>query len=301
MKKTFIRVSPVWFFVLGVIATLPFPCMTAREARAAAPAQGPKLYVFDCGTIEGPDPARYSLKENEVAVRRFSIGCFLVVHPKGTLMWDVGAVKDEAWKPTSSAVTHELSLPDGQHRTITLRKGLLSQLAEIGVSPRDVTYLAVSHSHYDHTANTNAFAAATWLTPQTELDSMFVPVPQGTRIPDYYSALRSSKRVVIPNNDYDVFGDGTVVIKPAPGHTPGHQVLYLKLAQTGGVILVGDLYHFPEERALGRLPTSESSAPDTAASRAKIEAFAKENKAQLWIQHDFVANEKLKKSPASYE
>jgi len=36
--------------------------------------------------------------------------------------------------------------------------------------------------------------------------------------------------------DHDVFGDGTVVIKFAPGHTPGHQVLSLKLANTGRVV-----------------------------------------------------------------
>ncbi len=43
--------------------------------------------------------------------------------------------------------------------------------------------------------------------------------------------------------DHDVFGDGTVVLISTPGHTPGHQVLLLKLAKTGAVILSGDLVH----------------------------------------------------------
>ena len=45
--------------------------------------------------------------------------------------------------------------------------------------------------------------------------------------------------VSLLDGDYDVFGDGSVVIKAAYGHTPGHQVLYLKLPRTGPVLLAG--------------------------------------------------------------
>jgi N-acyl homoserine lactone hydrolase len=96
-------------------------------------------------------------------------------------------------------------------------------------------------------------------------------------------------------------GDGTVIIKAAPGHSPGHQVLFLKLKKTGPVVLSGDLYHYPEERKLGKIPTTEFNARQTAASRAEVEAFLKKTGAQLWIQHDLIANQKLKKSPAFYE
>jgi N-acyl homoserine lactone hydrolase len=41
----------------------------------------------------------------------------------------------------------------------------------------------------------------------------------------------------------------------APGHAQGHQMLFLKLAKTGAVLLAGDLYHYPEERTLNRVPT----------------------------------------------
>jgi hypothetical protein len=40
-----------------------------------------------------------------------------------------------------------------------------------------------------------------------------------------------------------------IVIKSATGNTPGHQILYLKLAKTGSVVLSDDLHHYPEERA----------------------------------------------------
>ena len=51
--------------------------------------------------------------------------------------------------------------------------------------------------------------------------------------PKFFAGLANSKTVVLNGEDHDVFGDGTVVIKSTPGHTPGHQALFLKLAKTG--------------------------------------------------------------------
>jgi N-acyl homoserine lactone hydrolase len=98
-----------------------------------------------------------------------------------------------------------------------------------------------------------------------------------------------------------VFGDGTVVIKPAPGHTPGHQVLFLKLANTGPIVLSGDLYHYPEQIKLNRFYANNFDTDGVRVSREALEAFMKKTGAQLWIQHDFRANQKLKKSPGYYE
>ena len=92
-----------------------------------------------------------------------------------------------------------------------------------------------------------------------------------------------------------------MVIKWAPGHTPGHQVLFVKLARTGPVLLSGDLYHYPEERTLDRVPTFDTDPTQTRRTRAAIDAFLKKSRAQLWIQHDFTANAALKKAPAFYD
>ena len=121
--------------------------------------------------------------------------------------------------------------------------------------------------------------------------------------PSFYSDLKNSRSVVMLDKDeYDVFGDGQAVIKSAPGHTPGHQVLILKLAATGRVMLSGDLYHYPPERRLHRAPPdNEFSVQDSAASRVTIEAYLQKTKTALWIEHDFAANAKLKKSPGYYE
>jgi N-acyl homoserine lactone hydrolase len=265
------------------------------------PPQSVRLYVFDCGTLHIADTGRFGLKSKEVTTSDLSVPCFLIAHPKGTLIWDTGAVPDSDWKPTGSAVIHHIVLPDSQERDVTMVKPLRGQLAELGYSPADINYLALSHYHYDHTANANAFPAATWLVRQAERDAMFAEKPPGVTQPSTYASLRNIKTVILRSDDYDVFGDGTVIIKSAPGHTPGHQVLYVKLAKTGGILLSGDLYHYPEERRLNRVPTFEFNQEQTRASRRAIEAFLKKSDAQLWIQHDFTANARLKKAPDYYE
>jgi glyoxylase-like metal-dependent hydrolase (beta-lactamase superfamily II) len=232
----------------------------------------------------------------EVGETRMSVPCFLIAHPRGTLMWDLGVIPDGSIggegaranvNPTAAAVV-----------TRTLR----SQLAQIGYSPADITSVAFSHPHIDHCANANDFAASRWLVTKADRDFMWAE--NNTRVnPSFYTALKNSRSVVILDKDeHDVFGDGQVVIKAAPGHTPGHQVLVVRLAATGTVMLSGDLYHYPAERTLHRAPPdNEANVQQSAESRSRIEAYLEKTKTSLWIEHDFVSNAKLKKSPAYYE
>ena len=269
------------------------------SAEMGAESASLKLYVLDCGSMIG-DPARFRLQPEEVSTTEMSIPCFLVSHSGGTLLWDTGAVPDGEWTPTGNPVPHHVVLPDASERDLTLRRRLLDQLAELGYAPDGITYLALSHYHWDHVGNANAFAAATWLVREVERDTMFAEVPPVT-LPQNYARLEDSNTVIVQDDDYDVFGDGTVVIKSAPGHTPGHQVLYLRLPRTGDVLLSGDIYHFPESRTLGRVPTFDYDQELTPVTREAIEAFLADTGAQLWIQHDAVGNAMLKKSPEYYD
>ena len=270
--------------------------VTIALAQTAVPV---RLYVFDGGILES-DPGRYQLTKEDVGETRLSVACFLVAHPRGLLMWDTCAVPDAEWKPTGQPVPTRLVLADGAERRVTIQSPLEAQLKATGRRAADVTYLALSHHHWDHTANANAFAAATWLVSPAEREAMFGK-PAGTARPATYDRLRTSKSVAITAAEHDVFGDGTVIIKSAPGHTPGHQVLYVKLPKTGGVLLSGDLYHYPQERTMNKYPTFEFNVDQTRASRAGVEAFMKRTGAQLWIQHDLTAHAKLRKAPQFYE
>lgn len=274
------------FGLLALANVLP-----AQQHKALLP-KSLRLYVFDGGTLDIPDTSPYQFKKEELANYKMSIASFLIAHPKGLLMWDTGAVPDSAFKPGGGP---------GTLRYATSSKTLTSQLAGIGYSPADITYLALSHFHWDHVGNSNLFASATWLVPQSERDTMFAEPPSPRTEPANFSALKNSKTIFLTKPEYDVFGDGSVIIKAAPGHSPGHQVLFLKLPKTGPVVLSGDLYHYPEERAMHKVPTTEFNRDQTVASRADVEAFLKKTGAQLWIQHDITANAKLKKAPAFYE
>jgi N-acyl homoserine lactone hydrolase len=267
----------------------------ARDAQAApSPPRALRLYILDCGTIGPMDAALFSLKPNEVNRDvNFVTPCYLIVHPKGTLMWDVGQIPDKDIPDDGTEVV--------QQKFLKATRRLGPQLAALGFKPKDITYLAMSHYHVDHTANANLFAGSTWIVQQAEYDAMFSTAEVGIRVPDTYKDLKTAKRITLHNSDYDVFGDGEVIIKTAPGHTPGHQMLFLKLAKFGPVLLAGDLYHLPEERTLDRVPTFDFDADMTRASRKKTEEFVKQTGATLWIQHDPATNAPLKKAPQYYE
>ena len=283
------------FAMCAVAGTLLQPVPAVRAAE-----QPIRLYVIDGGVLES-DPARYRLQPGEVATSQLSIASFLIVHPQGTLMWDTGAIANNTWTPGSQAVARHLVLSNGADRYVSLRNSMTAQLAEIGYKPAEITYLALSHYHWDHVANANAFAGSTWLVRKAERDAMFPQPAAEPPQPSNFAALQKSRTTLITTDDYDVFGDGTVVIKAAVGHTPGHSVLYVKLAKTGGVVLAGDLYHYPEERTLNRLPTTDFDQAQTSRSRESLEAFVKQTRSQLWIQHDLLAHQKLRKAPSFYE
>jgi glyoxylase-like metal-dependent hydrolase (beta-lactamase superfamily II) len=289
--------------VLAALLQLLMGLETRADAASNAPAVPGllRLYVLDCGTIHVADTARYELRRDEVETPELSVACFLVVHPKGALIWDVGTVPDSEWQPTGTSIVHPLSLPDGQTRDITLTQSLGAQLAEIGYTPSKIRYIALSHYHYDHTANANAFAHSTWLVRRVERAAMFGATPPGTTRPDTYAQLKTAKTTLIESDQFDVFGDSSVVIKFAPGHTPGHQMLLVRLKNTGPVLLSGDLYHFPQERTLNRFPVFEFDREQTRRTRVEIDDFLKTTGASLWIQHDFIANRGLRKSPAFYD
>jgi glyoxylase-like metal-dependent hydrolase (beta-lactamase superfamily II) len=258
-----------------------------------------RLYVFDCGRLDvtAQGVERYHVTPAEVGETRMSVPCFLVAHPRGTLLWDLGVIPDSTVEAQAQSARASVNPTVAALVTRTLK----SQLAQIGYTPADIRYYAISHAHIDHSANLNQFAASTWLTRPAEREFMWTE--NNPRVnPAFFTLLKESPVVLMDKDEYDVFGDGRVIIKAAPGHTPAHQVLILRLASTGRVMLSGDLYHYPAERVLHRAPPdNEFNVQASAASRVAIEEYLRKTKTELWIEHDFLANAKLKKSPAYYE
>ena len=252
----------------------------------------PRIYIFDNGFIRGLDTKFFNLAREEVKEPDFVDISYLIVHPRGTLQFDSGEIPDSRFTSDGATVT------DG---IMSASQPLLPQLAAAGYQPADITYFALSHYHSDHTANANAFAGSTWIVQKADRDFMFSEKPQGIIETTHFSGLKNAKTKILDNEDLDVFGDGTVRLISTPGHTPGHQVLLVRLAKRGPVLLAGDLYHYPEERTTGKVPTFEYNVEQSKASRAKVEGLLQQTGAELWIEHDMATHARLPKSPSYVE
>ena len=250
----------------------------------------PRLYVLDCGTIISNRPEGFGLTRDDVFNPNFSDPCFLVMHPKGMLLFDTGLNDLQVGRP----IYENMMGFEGQLKFRSLR----GELANIGVAAPMITYLAISHSHWDHVGNANDYAGSTWLARKAEYDVMFGPTANAA-VSRHYAALAHAKIQYI-DGDYDVFGDGSVVLLSTPGHTPGHQSLYVKLAHTGGVVVSGDLYHYTAERTMNRVPPREQTL-GTAASRKMIEDFLARTHSQLWIGHAIDWYRDAVKAPGWYD
>jgi glyoxylase-like metal-dependent hydrolase (beta-lactamase superfamily II) len=273
-----------------VLTFLVIASLLIAQTRPAAPTSV-RLYILDCGTIGAMNPGRLQL---EAGGDQGLAGLHYPLLPCRTSKGhaDVGRGTD-----TGCEIPGKWRY--GEAGVFTSTQKLLPQLAALGYKPADITFMAMSHYHSDHTANANEFAGSTWIVQEAERAAMFgATAPRMAQVANF-SKLKDAKTIVVPNGDHDVFGDGTVVLKSTPGHTPGHQSLFLKFAKRGPVVLAGDLYHYPEERSLDRIPTFEASQDQTRQSRKAMEEFLKKSGSQLWIQHEIALQAKLRRPRSS--
>lgn len=235
-----------------------------------------RLYTLDCGELVTDQTPFGSEGEYAGQMADMVVTCFLIRHPDGDLVWDAGLPDAISLLPNGQEI------PGGVMKVpVTLQ----SQLNDLGVPPEEVEYFAFSHSHFDHVGNANLFLDSTILTQQSEVDFMFgAGVEMGVVFPQLVEPMRNAD-IVTYDGDYDVFGDGSVTIVPATGHTPGHAVLRLDLENEGLVWLSGDLYHFEQSRADQIVPAFNFSKPDTLAAMAEIEARIEADNGRLVIQH----------------
>ena len=277
------RALCAWIAVLAaVIAVAP------SGARAAETPATLRLYTMDCGRLDLKDLSFFSdTGEYDGKSGSLAVPCFLIRHPKGTLLWDTGLSPDFV-KQGAPGISGRLDVP------------VTTELQQAGLTVADVNFVAFSHFHADHTGNANLFTASTWILNRADLAwATALPTP-GAVDPATFSAYKTVKTKMI-DSDYDVFGDGTVRILSAPGHTPGHQVLLLKLKKTGSVLLAGDLYHYRRDREGKLVMAVNTSRAETLASFDRVERLVRNTHARLIVQHDPDDFKSLPKFPAYLE
>jgi glyoxylase-like metal-dependent hydrolase (beta-lactamase superfamily II) len=236
--------------------------------------------VLDCGTIAVSNMDAFSSAGDYAGqADELTDTCYVVHHPKGILLWDLGVpgILKEA-----GPVVQDIF-------TVSLNATITDQLAEHGLTPADVDYVSISHSHFDHIGQIDQVQGATWLVHQAELETM---IPSDGSVPDttadqiaQFNAFKNLKREAF-TGEKDVFGDGSVVIFETPGHTPRHTSLQLTMPESGPILLTGDLYHRSESRALNRVPRFNVNEEQTMASMAAFEARAAALGPKVIIQHE---------------
>jgi glyoxylase-like metal-dependent hydrolase (beta-lactamase superfamily II) len=271
---------------------LAFSAALLAIANSALPAEavsGLRLYAADCGRLDFKTLNSFSdTDEYDGRSGSLIVPCFIIRHPKGTLVWDFGL--------GDSLVANQAGIDNGPvHLSATVT--LVDQLKTLGLMPADVNFVAFSHLHFDHTGNANLFPGSTWIINRKELAyALSEPRPFGVAL-ETFSAYSKAKTVMI-DGDYDVFGDGSVRILRTSGHTPGHQILELNLAKAGTLILSGDLYHLRESVATHRLPTINVDRADTLASMDRVDKLLTTTHGRLIVAHDYGDFHSLPKFPA---
>lgn len=273
---------------LGRLAAVLAASMACAGGPSLAAGNGvaDKLYVLDCGWAHAADKSRWSPGIDVGVPLDLSDNCYLIHDPTGGyILWDTGVAENIADMPDG------LSQMNGAvvwHKP----KKLSAQLAEIGVGPDDIKYVAISHMHGDHSSNVDMFPKSTLLIQKPEWDAIFA----GKNPP--FSQDHPATKL---EGDKDVFGDGAVTIISTPGHTPGHQSLLVHLANTGWIVLSGDAVHFQSNWENRRVPGGNFNKEETVASMNRIADLLTEHNAQLWINHDKPHSEKQKHAPAFYD
>jgi N-acyl homoserine lactone hydrolase len=257
-----------------------------------------KLFRLDCGRSLANDESVWTPGENVGRSIEFSSTCWLMRRGSEWLLWDAGVPESahndpRGWSTLPKLIVYRLD------RTLT------DQLGEIGLNPRDITRVAISHTHGDHIGNVAMFANATILMQRAEYSWINSPNGPNDNVNQLMALARQllgiPKNLQLIDGAADVFGDGSVTLVPTPGHTPGHQSLLVHLKNSGFVLLSGDVVHSEENFERNIVPSLNTNKQDSLASMEKIRQLIATYKATLFINHYKKQEDKLKLLPAFYD
>lgn len=245
------------WLTLGACALLPL----------SATAQDLTLTRLDCGNGAN-DPRRFSdTYAYTETTKPFTFSCYVIRRGADVMVWDTGFLPG--------------SVPNATNRP------LAELLQQIGVNPDDVKYVGISHFHADHTGQLAVLKNATLLIGKGDWDGITASPPMGgANTRGFAEWIAEKRKVETQTGDKDVFGDGSVMMLRAPGHTPGHSILLVRLKEMGPVLLSGDAVHFLENYDYEGVPSFNFDRAQTIASIQRIKQMQKNLKATLIIQHD---------------
>jgi glyoxylase-like metal-dependent hydrolase (beta-lactamase superfamily II) len=226
------------------------------------------------------------------------IECFLVVHPRGRLLFDTGLHCD-----TMTNMLGRYGEERARRFGVHSRPGddVVSQLARLELRPSDVRHVANSHWHFDHCGGNEFFPEATILVQQREMTAARSPevLAKGTYRPsaaDFDHALRYQP----VDGDHDVFGDGTVVLIPTYGHTPGHQSLLVRSGRASQLLFTADACYTRENMDRDVLPTVVWDEAEMSHSLRRLRDLRDKHGVRTVYGHDPEQWRTLPQAPVSF-
>jgi N-acyl homoserine lactone hydrolase len=184
---------------------------------------------------------------------------------------------------------------------------MTAQLKLAGITPADIRLIGISHNHPDHTGNIDLFKNSTVLIQRLDYEQAMKDggSPHGPpNMPG--DVFERNHAVKLLDGDYDVFGDGSVILFYVGGHTPGSQVCLVHLKSTGYVLLSGDAVHFRSNFDTRRIPRIEFANDENhwlwsvPIAFERVAALLNYYHAQLWVHHDIADYKGRKFAPEYY-
>jgi len=232
---------------------------------------------------------------------------YLVEHPEGTVLFDTGLSYEMKASPTEygpDGAPHMAEFVDAIEMDESQRVETL--LDDVGYAPADVDVVVMSHLHTDHAGNLDAFVDAGCEIVVQKAELRYAFAPDGVQRWFYLTGdllpLRRLDADVTPiSGEYDVFGDGSVVAFPTPGHSAGHQSLQVELEETGTVVLAADAANhrqgYEDELAASFAWSLEASVD----SIREVKHRERIHDADVYVHHDPDDIGRLPDPPAALE
>jgi N-acyl homoserine lactone hydrolase len=190
-------------------------------ASPAAPAI--TLTPFTCGRLTLPLSFLLGGQPGEITV---PVTAYLIEHPAGTAVFDTGPgpryARSAGEAPSGPVDLEEDALID-------------ARLRAINVDPLQIGYILNSHLHPAHAGGNALLPAASVIVQQAEWEHARTATDRAYHAPEF----DTGQPIVAVTAEHDVFGDGSVILVPTPGHTPGHQSARVQTS-SGEVVLAGD-------------------------------------------------------------
>ncbi|MCZ6749148.1 MAG: N-acyl homoserine lactonase family protein [SAR324 cluster bacterium] len=222
-----------------IAASLVATCIMGASFASAQTARG--VYLMSSGTL-GPFSIRVlipSFPEDQDRDITIPIMMAVIDHPKGLVVYDSGnniAVSDGGCKSYWAEGMCDLLQPSQTRADV-----IDMQLKKLGYKISDVKAYVMSHAHLDHAGNLKMFENAIIFAQQDEIYQARwqAPFQAGPAFVDADHAGTNAFNWAPLNGDYDVFGDGSVVVMDTRGHTLGTSSVYVKL-KSGPLVVAGD-------------------------------------------------------------